>query len=139
MREAVGGTALLKIVIIFLAVYVGFMAVVLKYGRIFRIKNKLVNTVEQQEGFSTEEEIKNYARQNLGFNGKVCACYEKVKRGETDYYYYKIKVWMDFQILRNTPLVSIPVSGETRIIETGEVIPKEGWDCFTHTCEKPGE
>lgn len=134
MREAVGGTALLKIVIIFLAVYIGFMAVVLKYGRIFRIKNRLVNVVEQQEGFETEDEIIDYAKK-IGFNGKVCACYERVNRGETDYYYYKIRVWMDFQILRATPLISIPVAGETRIIETGKVTPKGEWDCYNHPCE----
>ena len=60
MREAVGGTLLLKIVLIFLVVYIGFMAIILNYGKTFRIKNRLINYIEQEEGIIKKEELDDY-------------------------------------------------------------------------------
>ena len=47
MREAIGGTILLYIVLIFLFVYIAFMAIVINYGRVFRSKNAVVSYIEQ--------------------------------------------------------------------------------------------
>ena len=58
MRESIGGIFLLKIVLIFLAVYVGFMAIVINYGKYYRYKNAIINKIEQNEGYSTCEDIK---------------------------------------------------------------------------------
>ena len=133
MREAVGGTFLLQIVSVFLIVFIGFMAIVLKYGRVFRVKNAIVNKIEQNEGYRTEDEIKTYAR-SLGFDGNnVYACYQTVSKGGVSYYYYKVRVEMSFDFLGNEDLISIPVIGETRIIETGSVIPTgTNWSCDEH-------
>ena len=126
MREAVGGTLLLKIVLVFLVIYIGFMAVVISYGRIFRIKNKLINTIEQNEGFEKKQDIEDAAK-SLGYLSDVEACY--VKRSNDKGYYYKVKIYIDFQIplIKNT--LKIPVTGETRTIDTGNVVPQSGWEC----------
>ena len=130
MREAVGGTFLLQIVSVFLIVFIGFMAIVLKYGRVFRVKNAIINNIEQNEGYKTEEEIKTYAN-SIGFDGNnVSVCYQKVIKGGLSYYYYKVIVEMSFTLLSNEPFIKIPVTGETRIIETGNVIPTgDNWAC----------
>lgn len=126
MREAVGGTLLLKIVLVFLVVYIGFMAVVISYGRIFRIKNALINTIEQNEGFEKKTDIEDAAKA-LGYLSDVDTCYVKVSDNKG--YYYKVKIFIDFQVplIRNT--IKIPVTGETRIIDTGNVVPQNGWEC----------
>ena len=51
MREAIGGTMLMQIVLVFLIVYIMFMAVVINYGRVFRAKNNLITYIETEEGF----------------------------------------------------------------------------------------
>ena len=59
MRESIGGILILKIVLIFLAVYIGFMAIVINYGKYFRYKNAIINKIEQNEGYRTCEDIHN--------------------------------------------------------------------------------
>ncbi len=132
MREAVGGTLLLKIVLVFLVVYIGFMAIILNYGKTFRIKNRLINYIEQNEGILKKEELDDYAKQlnynlsTVGSSKWLDACYYSVPgKG----YYYKVKVYITF----NLPLVNnklyIPITGETRIIDTGDKVPVPGWEC----------
>ena len=77
MREAIGGTILLYIVLIFLFVYIAFMAIVINYGRVFRSKNSVVTYIEQYEGFSedTKAVIDSQVIVKQGYNGPVCVCY----------------------------------------------------------------
>lgn len=124
MREAVGGTLLLKIVLVFLIIYISFMAVVISYGRIFRVKNALINSVEQNEGFESLTDVEEKAKE-LGYLGDVDACYKDTDRG----YIYKVKVFIDFQLPLIKNVIRIPVSGETRTIDTGNVVPQKDWTC----------
>lgn len=126
MKEAVGGTVLLKIVLVFLIVYIMFMAIVLKYGRTFRIKNALINQIEQNEGFKTKEEIEEAAK-SLGYFRTLNACYVKLP-GEKGYY-YQIEIFAQFDLPLISNTLNIPVTGETRIINTGNVVPQAGWEC----------
>lgn len=125
MKEAVGGTTLLKIVLVFLIVYIMFMAIVLKYGRTFRIKNALINQIEQNEGFESVEAIEEVAK-SLGYFRNLNACYVKLP-GEKGYY-YRVEIFAQFDLPLVSNTLNIPVSGETRIINTGNVSPK-GWEC----------
>ena len=126
MREAVGGTLLLKIVIVFLVVYIGFMAIVLNYGLVFRYKNQLINYIEQNEGIKNVETLRTTAKEKYGYYGDIDACNVKVNdRG----YYYKVKIYIIFHIPLVNNVLRIPVTGETRIIETGNVEPDIGWEC----------
>lgn len=125
MKEAVGGTVLLKIVLVFLIIYIMFMAIVLKYGRTFRIKNALINQIEQHEGFTTLEEIEEVAR-SLGYFRDLNACYVKLPNDRG--YYYKIEIFAQFDLPLITNTLNIPVTGETRTINTGNVTPR-GWEC----------
>ena len=131
MREAVGGTLLLKIVLVFLVVYIGFMAIILNYGKTFRIKNKLINFIEQSEGLAKVEDLENEAKRlsyNLSSAGSddwLRVCYYSTAKG----YYYRLSVYIRF----NLPLVNnkllIPITGETRLIDTGTVVPIDVPEC----------
>ena len=50
MRDAVGGTFMMYVLLVFLAVYIMFVAVAFNYARAFRVKNKVIDIIEQNEG-----------------------------------------------------------------------------------------
>lgn len=118
MREAIGSTLLLKIAIVFLVIFIGFLAIALNYGKTFRIKNALVNYVEQNEGISDINEFNNYARRLGHIRSKnPFVCYYNTSRG----YYYKITVNVMFLIPLVGNVLEIPINGETRIIDSGRI------------------
>lgn len=51
MRDAFGGAFSIKLMLIFLMLYVAFICVALNYARAFRVKNRIINIVEQYEGY----------------------------------------------------------------------------------------
>lgn len=50
MRDAVGGTFMIYVFIVFLTIYITFVAVAFNYARAFRVKNKVIDIIEQNEG-----------------------------------------------------------------------------------------
>lgn len=52
MRDAVGGSFMMKVFLIFLATYIVFMAIALNYAKAFRVKNKIIDIIEQNEGIA---------------------------------------------------------------------------------------
>lgn len=52
MRDAFGGTFMIKLMLIFLAIYISFVAVALNYAKAFRVKNSIIDIIEQNEGIS---------------------------------------------------------------------------------------
>lgn len=49
MRDAFGGVFMIRLMLVFLFIYVAFTAVSLNYAKAFRIKNKVIDFVEQME------------------------------------------------------------------------------------------
>lgn len=49
MQEAFGGTFLLKIFMIFFIIYVAFIGIALNFAKIYRIKNNVINILEQYQ------------------------------------------------------------------------------------------
>lgn len=50
MRDAFGGSFMIKLMLIFLAIYISFVAVALNYAKAFRVKNSIIDIIEQNEG-----------------------------------------------------------------------------------------
>ncbi len=46
MRDAIGGTFMIKIFIVFLVFYIVFMTIAVSYAKVFRIKNRVVDILE---------------------------------------------------------------------------------------------
>lgn len=57
MREAFGGTFMIKLMLIFLTIYIAFIAVALNYAKAFRVKNKIIDIIEQNEGISDYNDV----------------------------------------------------------------------------------
>lgn len=53
MREAVGGTWITQLVILFMLIFVAFLALSLNYTKAFKIKNEILSIIEKREGFTS--------------------------------------------------------------------------------------
>ena len=142
MRDAVGGTFMIKLLLIFLAVYTIFIAVALNYAKAFRVKNKILNIIEQSEGINSYNDVSQGAaigqinkymndvhyRINTGSIEKKCIGYEyintdrgycitKIENIDKNAEYYKVTtfVTIDFPVINLS--FTIPIQGETRKIE----------------------
>ena len=62
MREAIGGSFMLKLMMVFLVLYVIFLAMALNYAKAFLAKNAIINYIELNEGnkFYVSNMISNY-------------------------------------------------------------------------------
>ena len=71
MRDAVGGTFMIKLILVFLAVYIIFMGAALNYAKAFRVKNKVMDIIEQNEGMEEADFNNLSGTNNLGVTGKI--------------------------------------------------------------------
>lgn len=65
MRDAIGGTMSITIIIVFLVLINGYLAFSVNYTKAFRVKNRVISTIEQNEGYTehAKEEIRDYLKQ----------------------------------------------------------------------------
>ena len=54
MRESIGFTWILMLVITFTLIFIAFLSLMINYSRAFRMKNQLMNIVEKYEGVQSE-------------------------------------------------------------------------------------
>ena len=126
MREAMGGALLLKIVMIFIVIYVCFLAIAINYSITFRVKNQIINLIEAYEGVeNADAAIKQYVN-NVGYfrglgsmrKDENCDyagyCIYEVNSPRGKYYKVTTYVSFDFPILGQ--ITNFPVSGETKVI-----------------------
>lgn len=66
MRETIAGTWLMQIIIVFMLVFVGFLALAINYTKVFKIKNETLTIIEKYEGVKDEslKIINNYLKAN---------------------------------------------------------------------------
>lgn len=142
MKEGIGGTFMIYVMLIFLAIYIAFVAVAFNYARAFKVKNKVIDIIEQNEGIRDYNDtgdvlgqIDNYLREvSYNVNGITennnCNGYDYVNtdRGfciseyETmidgvEFKYYSVKTFIRLEIPFMNLGFTIPVKGETRKIE----------------------
>lgn len=65
MRDAVGGSFMIKLLLIFLATYIVFIAIALNYAKAFRVKNKVIDIIEQNEGVEEFNNTSDVALKNI--------------------------------------------------------------------------
>lgn len=143
MREAFGGTFMIKLMLIFIAIYIAFIAVALNYAKAFRVKNGIIDIIEQNEGIDdykdtsgTLGEIDEYLNKvsyyvsldkidSLNTEDNYCStrgyCIKRIdatsKVDNINSSYYKVTTYINI----NFPFFGldfrIPITGETRKIE----------------------
>ena len=145
MRDSVGGTFMIYLFLIFLAIYITFIAVAFNYARAFRVKNKVIDIIEQNEGMEDSDFSNLSGTNSVGVAGQINDYLKKVSynvdltsgdqkdRGvcfdlgycveevdsdiDIDGTYYKVTTFVRLEIPFLKFGVTIPVKGETRKIE----------------------
>lgn len=120
MRDAYGGTFMIQLLLIFLAIYVAFIAIALNYAKAFRVKNRIIDIIEQNEGIdyldqsteSTLGQINEYLHQasyyvklddnQLNNDSGTLHCYKEgyciEEFNAYDGKYYKVYTYMKFDM-----------------------------------------
>lgn len=97
MRDALGGLVSLVIIVVAMVLISGTLAFSVNYTKAFRVKNKIITTIENHEGYSStvHDEIKNYAK-SIGYNINTPSSFRPSESGWTGisdcgFYYKEIK------------------------------------------------
>lgn len=126
MREAIGGALLIKLVMVFIVIYIAFLGIAINYAITFRVKNQIVNIIEEYEGLDNamthiQDYIANvgYFRANVvdfstdaNCNNGYCIKEIDTVRGK----YYKVTTYVSFSFPFIGRFTNFPVTGETRVI-----------------------
>ncbi len=62
MRDAFGGVFSIQFLLVFLAIIICIVAIIMNYAKVFRVKNKVIDYIEQYQGYTTnaQEKIDDY-------------------------------------------------------------------------------
>lgn len=134
---------MIYVFLVFLAVYITFVAVAFNYARAFKVKNKVIDIIEQNEGVNFDNtsgalgEIETYLGSvsyrvaNIDENTSSCRNYDYIDKSRgycisktsaqsdvgSTASYYKVVTFIRLEIPFLDLGFTIPVKGETRKIE----------------------
>lgn len=143
MREAIGGTWLFQIVIVFLLLFAGVICFGVNYSRAFNTKNKIINVIQRDKGLSdttiikigsilkdtgyyaTGECIDSYARYSVqdkdtkgSTTNKANYCIKEITTSNNDgakeRTYYKVQVFYQFDLPIFGDLFNFSIKGDTK-------------------------
>ncbi len=131
MREAIGGTLLIQLVMFFIVIYVAFLAIAINYSITFRVKNQIITLIEEYEGYDNASDVINEYISKVGYyrsNGSFSISREKCANKTNNGYcieclssergaYYKVTTFVSFDFPVIGKITNFPVSGETRVIQ----------------------
>ena len=138
MKAATGNALLMNIIIVFLVVVLGVLVTSITYTKAFRVKNRIVEVIENYDGdFNNhEDQIRNditTSLSNVGYRLKGTSNCRTLNDGSTayeegkDYYYcvyrygtdrghyYKVVTYMYLDLPVINEILNIPVYGETKV------------------------
>ena len=120
MRESIGGAFLLKIMVVFIVLYNTLLAIAVNYAVAFRVKNQIINIIEQSEGcVGAGDRVRNYVN-SVGYyraatpidpSYTVTATYV-ANRGT----YYKVTTFIKFDFPWVGQYVRANIIGETKTL-----------------------
>ena len=135
MRESFGGAFMIKLVLALIVIYISLMSVAIIYARAFRVKNQVINYIEQYQymgeaNSEAEEKIEKYLLEvgyptNLEGVAEDCeqqkgelmsgVCIIANESGNNSRY-YKVITYIHIDLRLFDLNLIIPVSGETKVI-----------------------
>ena len=145
MREAVGGTWIMQIAIVFIILFAGYLAMSVNYSKAFKVKNEVVSIIVRNEGVTDEahREIEEYVTNNSHYvygaceaghdgypkdstNGKYLYCVKPtcIKNSNFEKAYYKVTVFFKLDLPYLGDIFTFRVQGETE-----QVTYPQGIDC----------
>lgn len=121
MKESTGGALLMGLAAGIIIIFIIMVAFFISFSKTFKIKNSIINRIEQNEGM-TQTQLNEFLANETSYNGENKICYNVVKNNNSIIgvtFNVTIYMQMDRTILGEAFNVKIPISGETRIIEKG--------------------
>ena len=122
MKESTGGALLMGLAAGIIIIFIIMVAFFISFSKTFKIKNSIINRIEQNEGMA-QTELDEFLANETSYNGENRICYNVVKNNNSSIigvtFNVTIYMQMDRTILGEAFNVKIPISGETRIIEKG--------------------
>ena len=140
MRESFGGAFIINLLLVFVVVLVSFMALAISYSKAFRVKNQVINIIEQNQytgsdDISTIDDIDKYLR-SVAYYVENVSCEEKSTNGtvingrltnqgvciipmveeQESNKYYKVITYIQVVFPFFGIDLVVPISGETKII-----------------------
>ena len=142
MRESFGGAFMIKLVLVFIVIYISFMAVAINYAKAFRVKNNVINILEQNQFMLGDDitVIDDYLAKvpyDLNDNNSVkrnCnntefgskkentdltnrgVCITQFSDDKTNDVYYKVTSYISIEFPFFDIYMTLPISGETKVI-----------------------
>lgn len=71
MRESIGGSWVFTIIMLFIVLMSAFMWYSVNYTRAFKVKNEIINFIEENEGFTYENSYDNHDEKKQSTNAKI--------------------------------------------------------------------
>lgn len=94
MRDAMGGSVALVIIVVFIVIALGYMAFNVNYTKAFRMKNKIISVYEDYDGECLSDcrrAIKEYSK-TIGYStGNNMGCPSGYKNSDNIYCYKKME------------------------------------------------
>ena len=136
MKDSFGGTFMINLMLVFIVIYISFMCIVISYSKAFRVKNSIINILEQNmySGSADKDtitKVDDYLRKVPYFEHdhavKECknkdaivtdqgACIIDMSKDNEEYKYFKVITYIAIEFpFFNLSLV-VPISGETKTI-----------------------
>ncbi|MDD3048868.1 MAG: hypothetical protein PHQ89_02625 [Bacilli bacterium] len=120
MRESIGGAFLIKLMVVFLVLYNTLLAIAVNYAIAFRVKNQIINLLEQYEGCARlGERVSNYVA-DVGYyrvDGVNERGYDIMPRDDASRgTYYQVTTYIKFDFPFMSYTTRIPIKGETKVI-----------------------
>lgn len=135
MKESIGYTVTLNLVIVFVAIIFTFLSAALIYFKSNKVTNIVVNSLEKYEGYnSLSEEEMNKQIASIGYQVKAINCKSTVRSGGTtcelkkqgtrgyciyecneseEYYYYRVRINMMLNVPIINNILDIPIYSNT--------------------------
>ena len=104
-------------------IFVIMVAFFISYGKSFKLKNEIISVIEQREGMKKNDILNYIYARETTYNGKTpSVCFRTISNTDLRFT-IEVTVYMAMQrsILDSLFQVNIPVKGETRIIEKGNI------------------
>jgi len=132
MRDAIGGTLVFQIIMVFIVIFISIMAIGMNFATTFRVKNQVVHMLEQYETYDNAKDyiteylsnVKYYDGGSEAIKVDNSICLNKTSNycvreavAENGGYYYIVTVYVVFDFPVIGKFIQSPVTGQTAILK----------------------
>ena len=120
MRESIGGSMVFWIVLFLFSIFIAFISFIIKYARVYKIKNTVINYITRNEGVVKHSDIdKQLSSMEYQENGEYKIC-RYIPSDMGVFYYIELYSNTEFPIVGKWLHYVVHIKGETKVFEMTE-------------------